>query len=58
MLGISISDKAKIRAEDELTVISWEKDGEMCYIYLIKVEDLAKMVKGMLGPLMREIMVK
>jgi antitoxin PrlF len=58
VLPKSIRDKAKIRAEDKLAVISWEKDGEVCCISLIKVEDLAEMVKGMLGPLMREIMAK
>lgn len=58
VLPKSIRDMAKIRAGDKLAVISWEKDGEACCISLIKVEDLTDMVKGMLGPLMKEIMAK
>ena len=48
-------DKANIRAGDKLAVVSWEKDGQVCCISLIKVEDLTEMVKGMLGPVMKDI---
>jgi len=56
VLPKSIRDMAKIHAGDKLAIISWEKDGEVCCISLIKVDDLADMVKGMLGPIMKEIM--
>ena len=49
-------DKANIRAGDKLAVVSWEKDGQVCYISLIKVEDLTEMVKGVLGPVMKDIL--
>ncbi|OGP53007.1 MAG: AbrB family transcriptional regulator [Deltaproteobacteria bacterium RBG_13_52_11] len=52
----SIRDMAKIRAGDKLAVISWEKGGEVCCISLIKVDNLAGMVKGLLGPLMKDIL--
>jgi len=58
VLPKEIRDKAKIRAGDKLAVITWEKDGKACCISLIKVEDLTEMVKGMLGPLMEEILQK
>ena len=58
VLPKSIRETARIRAGDKLAVINWEKDGEVCCISLIKVEDLAEMVKGMLGPLMKEIVAK
>ena len=58
VLPKEIRDKAKIRAGDKLAVISWEKDGEVCCISLIKVEDLAEMVKGLLGPMMKEIIAE
>jgi len=58
VLPKSIRDMAKIRAGDKLAAISWEKNGEVCCISLIKVDDLAEMVKGMLGPLMREILAR
>ncbi|MFQ5863874.1 MAG: HgcAB-associated protein HgcC [bacterium] len=48
--------RANIRAGDKLAVMSWEKDGEVCCISLIKVNDLTEMVKGMLGPLMKDIL--
>jgi AbrB family looped-hinge helix DNA binding protein len=51
-------DKANIRTGDKLAVISWEKNGEVCCLSLIKVEELAEMVKGLLGPMMKEIITK
>ncbi len=50
-----IRDKAKISAGDKLAVVCWEKEGKVCCISLIKAEDLAGMVKDLLGPLMKEI---
>ena len=58
VLPKEIRDKAKIRAGDKLALISWEKDGEVCCISLIKAEDFAEMVKGLLGPMMKEIIEK
>jgi AbrB family looped-hinge helix DNA binding protein len=58
VLPKSIRDTARIRAGDKLAVISWEKDGEMCCISLIKVDDLTDMVKERLGPLMKEILTR
>lgn len=56
VLPKGMRDMAKIRAGDKLAVISWEKDGEVCCISLIKVDNLAEMVKGLLGPVMKEIL--
>ncbi len=58
VLPKSIRETARIHAGDKLAVISWEKDGEVCCISLIKIEDLTDMVKGRLGPLMREILAR
>ena len=55
VLPKEIRDKANIRAGDKLAVISWEKDGEVCCISLIKAEDFTEMVKGLLGPIMKEV---
>jgi len=55
VLPKEIRDRAKIRAGDKLAVISWEKDGEVCCISLIRVEDFTEMVKGILSPMMKEI---
>ena len=58
VLPKDIRDKVKIRAGDKLAVVSWEKNGEVCCISLMKVENLTGMVKDMLGPLMKEIIEK
>ena len=58
VLPKEIRDKAKIRAGDKLAVISWEQGGEVCCISLIKAEELAEMVKGLLGPMMKEIITE
>ena len=46
--------KAGIKAGDKLAVTSWEKDGEVCCIALIKAGNLEAVVRGILGPLMKE----
>ncbi len=56
VLPKELRDKAKISAGDKLAVTSWEKGGEVCCITLIKVEDLVEMVKGQLGPIIKEIL--
>ncbi|NIS62839.1 MAG: AbrB family transcriptional regulator [Proteobacteria bacterium] len=56
VLPKSIRDTARILPGDKFAVISWEKDGEVCCISLMRVDDLSDMVKGRLGPLMKEIL--
>ena len=56
ILPKEIRDKANIHAGDKLAVTSWEKDGKICCISLTKAAELTEMVKGMLGPLMKEIL--
>ena len=55
VLPKEIRDKAGIEAGDKLAVITWERDGEVCCISLIKAVHFAGMVKGLLGPMMKEI---
>jgi len=54
VLPKELRDKAKIRAGDKLALISWDKDGEICCLYLIKTEHLAESVRNFLGPMARE----
>lgn len=58
VLPKDVRDKANIRAGDKLAVVSVERDRKVCCITLIKVEDLTEMVRGMLGPVMKEILEK
>lgn len=52
VLPKELRDKANIRAGDKLALISWEKDGEVCCISLIKSDYLAERVTEFLGPVM------
>ena len=55
VLPKNIRDRAGIHAGDKLAVISGEKDGKVCCLMLIKADEFAEMVKGLLGPLMQDI---
>jgi len=55
VLPKEIREKAGIRAGDKLALLSWEKEGKVCCISLIRAEDLSKMTKDLLGPMMKEI---
>ena len=55
VLPKSIREKANIQPGDKLVLIGWEKDGQMCCLTMVKAESLADMVKGMLGPMMKDI---
>jgi antitoxin PrlF len=54
VLPKDIRERAAIRTGDKLALISWERNGSVCCLALIKVENLSGMVKGVLGPLMGE----
>lgn len=49
-----VREKAGINTGSKLTLISWEKNGGICCLALIKVEALSGMVKEVLDPLMKE----
>ena len=52
VLPKELRDKANIKAGDKLALVSWEKDGEICCLSLIKADYLAERVKEFLGPVM------
>ncbi len=55
VLPKELRDKADLHAGDKLAAISWEKEGKVQYIILIKAQDFADIVKEMLGPMIKEI---
>jgi len=58
VLPKDLRDKAGIKGGDRLAVISWEKEGKVCCLSLVKVEEFNEMVKGVLGPLMGDLLPK
>lgn len=56
VLPKELRERANIRPGDKLAVVSWEKDGKVCCFALIKADDLVGMVKGVLGPVMKDIL--
>ncbi len=55
VLPKEVRDAAGIRPGDKLAIIMWKKGEEVCCMSLIKVDALTGMVKGMLGPLMKDL---
>jgi bifunctional DNA-binding transcriptional regulator/antitoxin component of YhaV-PrlF toxin-antitoxin module len=51
VLPKDVREKAGIRTGDKLALISWERDGKVCCLALMKVEGLSGMIGDVLGPL-------
>jgi len=56
VLPKELRERAHIKTGEKLAVVSWEKDGNIPCICLIKAADLTEMVKNVLGPVMKEIL--
>lgn len=52
ILPKELRNKADIKTGDKLVLVSFEREGKVCCISLIKADAFSGMVKGMLGPLM------
>ena len=55
VLPKDVRERAGINPGDKLALITWQKDGEVCCMSLVKTSALADMVKGLLGPMVQEI---
>ncbi|PKN34279.1 MAG: AbrB family transcriptional regulator [Deltaproteobacteria bacterium HGW-Deltaproteobacteria-19] len=55
VLPKDIRERANIRTGDKLALVSWEKDGEVCCLTLIKADALAQGVREFLGPVLGDL---
>ena len=56
VLPKDVREKAGVKAGDKFVVVSSESDGKVCCISLVKADDFSETVKGMLGPMMKEML--
>jgi AbrB family looped-hinge helix DNA binding protein len=56
VLPKEIRERAGIHTGDKLALVSLEKDGKICCFTLIKADEFGDMVRGLLGPMMKEVM--
>jgi antitoxin PrlF len=56
VLPKEVREQAGIGPGDKLAVVSMEKDGKVCCITLMKIEALTDVVRGVLGPVMKDIL--
>ncbi len=52
VLPKDVRERANIKPGDKLALVSWEKDGNICCLALLKTEHLSGMIKEILTPLM------
>ena len=55
VLPKEIREKAGIKPGDKIAIVSWEKDGKICCISLLKADGFKGMVRDMLGPMMKDM---
>ena len=56
VLPKDVREKASVKAGDKFVVISSGTDGEAGCIFLVKANYFNETIKGMLGPMMKEIL--
>ncbi|HAM54253.1 MAG TPA: AbrB family transcriptional regulator [Candidatus Rokubacteria bacterium] len=53
VLPKDLRDRAGIRAGDKMVLVSWERDGQVHCLFLLKAEKLTAMLGDLLGPVLR-----
>ncbi len=56
VLPKELRSRAGIAAGSKLAAVSVEKNGEVCCIMLLKVEQLTESVKTVVGPMVKEVL--
>jgi AbrB family looped-hinge helix DNA binding protein len=55
VLPKEVRQAAGIRPGDKLALILWRKEDRVCCMTLVRADELTDMVRGRLGPLMKDI---
>ena len=55
VLPKDIRQKANIQPGDKLALVAHEKEGKVCCMTLMKIEDFGPVVKNLLGPMLKDI---
>ncbi len=55
VLPKDLREKAKIKPNDKLAVIGFQRDSEVCCIVMLKVDALEDTIKNLLGPVFKNV---
>ena len=55
VLPKEIRDKAEIKAGDKLAIVTYEKEGKICCISMIKADEFKESIKKTFGPMLEEL---
>jgi antitoxin PrlF len=55
VLPKELRERAKIKPNDKLAVIGFERDNEVCCIIMLKADALESTIKNMLGPVFKNV---
>ncbi len=55
VLPKDVREHAGIRAGDKFAITLMRRGGQVCCIAMVRAEEVSELVKGMLGPVMREV---
>lgn len=47
--------KMNLNAGDKLAIISWQKNGAVCCLSIIKADEMASIAQNVLGPMMKGV---
>ena len=56
VLPKDVRERAGVKAGDKFVVMSYESEGKICCIFLVKADDFADTAKDILGPMVKEIL--
>jgi len=57
VLPKDLREKAKLKPNEKLAVIGFERDGEICCMVIVKADTLGSTVKSMLEPIFKEALM-